>query len=238
MSDSPAVTNEPTIFLARKSELRDRFDPEIIRFRRKVQLFQYPAHALRELFSAHPQYGAGEPGIERTSDTQPRYIRITDIDENGLLRDELGVTAANLEPRFLLCDNDLLVARSGNTVGKAYLHKTEWQTYDCFYAGYLIRLRFDTTLVLPDYVFVVTQTSYYKSWIQAVQRRAGQPNVNAEEYSGFLIPLPPLPTQASIVASAYGTRSKAQELQRQALLEFERARLSTDAMIVQADAEE
>lgn len=67
------------------------------------------------------KYGAGEVGIERVSDTTPRYIRITDIDENGELLPGLGMTAANVEPQYFLRDRDLLLARSGNTVGKSYL---------------------------------------------------------------------------------------------------------------------
>ncbi|MDP2269044.1 MAG: restriction endonuclease subunit S, partial [Deltaproteobacteria bacterium] len=79
----------------------------------------------------------------------------------------------------------------------------------CFFAGYLIRFRFDTSRILPDYVFALTQLPYYKEWVQAVQRAAGQPNINAWEYSNLQIPIPPLCVQETIIERlkmAYDTK--------------------------------
>lgn len=82
--------NPPTVFLARLSELTDRIDPEMAFFRRKVHQFKYPVQKLRNFFREPPQYGAGERGLERESVGQPRYVRITDIDEYGILNFSLG----------------------------------------------------------------------------------------------------------------------------------------------------
>ena len=166
------AVNPPTTFLARFSELSDRFDPEMVLFRRKTHNFKYPVSRLREFFREPPQYGAGERGMEREEIDQPRYVRITDINEYGILNDVFGATAATIGPRYILEEDDLLLARSGNTVGKSYLHKTTHVSYPCFFAGYLIRFRFDTSRIFPDYVFALTQLSYYKEWVQAVQRAA------------------------------------------------------------------
>jgi restriction endonuclease S subunit len=195
-----SVMNPPTAFIARRAELSDRFDPEMILFRRRTHNFKYSVQQLYELFAEPPQYGAGERGLPRESPDQPRYIRITDINEYGILSDELGATAATIEKRYVLQDDDLLIARSGNTVGKTYLHKTAIYPYQCFYAGYLIRFRFNRTVVLPEYVFAITQLPYYKDWVRAIRRAAGQPNINAQEYSSFPIPLPPLTIQEEISA--------------------------------------
>lgn len=203
------AVNPPTTFLARFSELTDRFDPEMVLFRRKTHNFKYPVSRLRVFFREPPQYGAGERGMERETINQPRYVRITDIDEYGILNDVLGATAATIEPRYLLEEDDLLLARSGNTVGKSYLHKTAHVSYPCFFAGYLIRFRFDTSRILPDYIFALTQLPYYKEWVQAVQRAAGQPNINAGEYSNLQIPIPPMRVQKTIIERlkmAYDTK--------------------------------
>lgn len=200
--------NPPTVFLASLSELGDRFDPEMVLFRRKTHSFKFPVRRLCELFSEPPQYGAGERGLERESNEQPRYVRITDIDEYGLLTHELGATAANVEPRYILKEGDLLFARSGNTVGKTYLHKSAQVDYPCFFAGYLIRLRFDATQILPDFVFALTQLPYYKGWVEAVQRAAGQPNINAQEYSNLRLPCPPLAVQEKIISKIHAAYSE------------------------------
>ena len=202
-----------TSFIAKTRELFDRFDPKYVAFKRRMANFRYPSVKIGSLLSEPPEYGAGEAGIERLNDTTPRYIRITDIDENGELLPGLGMTAANVEPQYFLRDGDLLFARSGNTVGKSYLHESERVSYPCFYAGYMIRFRFGEK-VLPKYVFTFAQTPYYHEWVSAIQRSAGQPNINAQEYRNLEIPLPPLPEQRKIVAeldAAYAAKRAADE---------------------------
>lgn len=202
-----------TSFIAKTRELFDRFDPKYVAFKRRVANFRYPSVKMGSLLSEPPEYGAGEAGIERLNDTTPRYIRITDIDENGELLPGLGMTAANVEPQYFLRDGDLLFARSGNTVGKSYLHESERVSYPCFYAGYMIWFRFGEK-VLPKYVFAFAQTPYYHEWVSAIQRSAGQPNINAQEYRSLEIPLPPLPEQRKIVAeldAAYAAKRAADE---------------------------
>lgn len=194
-----ANINPPTTFLARFSEISDRLDPAMVLYKRRVNNFKYDRRTLRSLLSEAPEYGAGERGIERTSIEQPRYIRITDIDEFGILSSDLGATAGVVEPRYLLNENDLLIARSGNTVGKSYLHKREHAPYSCFFAGYLIRFRFDHRQVSPEYVFALTQLPFYKEWVEAIQRPAGQPNINAQEYANLEIPVPPEGIQLEII---------------------------------------
>ena len=200
-------------FIAKSSELFDRFDPKYVAFMRRAANFRYPAVKMGSLLSESPEYGAGEAGIERVDEATPRYIRITDIDENGELLPGFGMTAANVEPQYFLRDGDLLFARSGNTVGKSYLHESERVPYPCFYAGYMIRFRFGEK-VLPKYVFAFAQTPYYHEWVSAIQRSAGQPNINAQEYRSLEIPLPPLPEQRKIVAeldAAYAAKRAADE---------------------------
>ena len=202
-----------TSFIAKPRELFDRFDPKYVAFKRRAANFRYPAVRMGSLLSEPPEYGAGEAGIERVDEATPRYIRITDIDENGELLPGLGMTAANVEPQYFLRDGDLLFARSGNTVGKSYLHESGQVPYPCFYAGYMIRFRFGEK-VLPKYVFAFTQTPYYHEWVSAIQRSAGQPNINAQEYRSLEIPLPPLPEQRKIVAeldAAYAAKRAADE---------------------------
>lgn len=194
-----SITTNNKYFLANFSELVDRYDPTMILYNRRTKTFKYPSYPLKSLLQCQPQYGANESGIERTAISQPRYIRITDINEYGLLNDSIGVTAAVVEEKYFLQNNDLLFARSGATVGKAYLHKSASVDYKCFFAGYMIRFVVDDKIILPDYLFAFTQLNTYKEWVLAIQRAAGQPNINAEEYKSLKIPLPDLETQKAIV---------------------------------------
>ncbi|RYE45109.1 MAG: restriction endonuclease subunit S, partial [Sphingobacteriales bacterium] len=215
LTDTP-----PTFFIARSSAIQGRLDPEMVLFLRQAQQFAYPVYQLKDLLVEPPQYGANESSIVRTSIDQPRYVRITDIAEDGTLSQDLGATLAVTEKKYMLRDNDLLIARSGNTVGKSYLHRTESNPNPCYFAGYLLRFRFDLNLVIPEFVFTYTQLPIYKRWVQAMQRRAGQPNINAQEYASLQIPLPPLNVQQKIVdqlRSAYDEKRNFQVKARRLL---------------------
>lgn len=194
----PQYISKDKIFVIQKSEIDGRLDPKMALYNKSVQHALFPMVKLKRLLLSKPQYGANEAGIIRDNNEQPRYIRITDIDENGLISpDELGATVANLDGKYILNENDIVIARSGATVGKAYIHRH--LPYTCVYAGYLIRFVVDSEKILPNYLFAYTQLSPYKEWVNAIQRPSAQPNINAEEYQSLEIPLPNLSKQQEIV---------------------------------------
>lgn len=216
-----ASLNANKVFVVKRSELEGRFDPEMTLYKRKVNNFKFNTNNFGKLLLNKPQYGANEPGIERVNEQEPRYIRITDISENGELISNLGATALVIEDKYILNDNDLIIARSGNTVGKAFLFKECNVNYKCFFAGYMIRFIVNTQKVLPDYVFTFTQLNVYKEWVKAIQRTSGQPNINAEEYKSLIIPVPPIKIQeniVSIIQNAYAQK-QAKEAEAKELLE-------------------
>ena len=182
-----------------KEMIGGRYDNSFVLYHHRMLNYKFPCCPLNHFLSEKPQYGAGEAGIPRENNDSPRYIRITDIDWNGALDDSLGVTAKTVEDKYILNNNDILLARSGNTVGKSYIHKTERVKEPCFYAGYLIRFVIDDKLIFPDYVFIFTKLSVFHDWVKVTQRVTGQPNINAEEYSNLPIPVPSFEIQQQIV---------------------------------------
>jgi len=153
----------------------------------------WPTKPLSKVCIEKPQYGANASAAEWT-EGKPRYVRITDIQENGQLSPD-GIVTLNLdnwEP-YRLIEGDVLFARSGNTVGKTYLYQADDGL--CAYAGYLIRFKPDINQIIPLYLFALTHTEYYKSWVEARKRVAGQPNINGQEYSSFSVLCPPVPLQ-------------------------------------------
>lgn len=216
----PQHIDKDKIFIIQKSEIDGRLDPKMALYNQSVQHALYPMVKLKSLLLSKPQYGANEASITRDNNDQPRYIRITDIDENGLISpDKLGATVANLDDKYILNENDIVIARSGATVGKAYIHKN--LPYTCVYAGYLIRFIVDSKKILPDYLFAYTQLNTYKEWVNAIQRPSAQPNINAEEYQSLEIPLPNLSKQQEIVGyinTAYAQK-RAKETEAQQLLD-------------------
>lgn len=135
-------------------------------------------------------YGSGASAIPFNEHV--RYIRITDINENGELNEDV-VSPNVYDEKYLLNEGDILFARSGATVGKTYCHKNKYGK--CIYAGYLIRLVPNNEIVEPYYVLGYTKTSYYIDFIQKTQNAVAQPNINAKQYGNFQICVPPLSLQ-------------------------------------------
>ena len=83
-------------------------------------MIYYPLKRLKNCLSIPLTYGLNEPAVEDNPEW-PRYIRITDFDDNDCLRDE---TFKSLHPKIaeagILKKGDILLARSGATVGKAF----------------------------------------------------------------------------------------------------------------------
>lgn len=140
---------------------------------------------LESIIIGKPVYGANEKAVKKESDV--RYLRITDINEDGSLNNEI-VSAKKVEEKYLLSNNDFLIARSGNTVGKTFLYKVEHGK--CLYAGYLIKFVLNTEKVIPEYLLHYTKSAIFKDWITSNQRVFGQPNINGQEYLKAPIILP------------------------------------------------
>jgi len=153
---------------------------------------------LGDVVSEKPSYGSGASAVDYDP-TMPRYIRITDIESNGDLSVEAksASVSATEEEKYKLLVGDVLLARSGATVGKSYLHKD--QTLRSIYAGYLIRFRTDQSILLPEFLFRFTQTRAYWRWVSTQARAVAQPNINAQMYSAMPIFLPPISLQKAFI---------------------------------------
>ena len=160
-----------------------------------------PAHwevrRLKHLLVEPLKYGANEPA-QYTDSNLPRYIRITDIREDGTLRDDsFRSIPEEIAEHYLLAVGDILFARSGATVGKTFQYKASWGR--AAYAGYLIRARLNPNTVKSDFVEYFTQSQGYRHWLSGIFIQSTIQNVNAERYSNLILPLPPLPEQTAIV---------------------------------------
>lgn len=145
---------------------------------------------LKEVAKGKLSYGSGASAVEYDGET--RYIRITDITDNGELSEDRKSPSV-VDEKYFLHDGDILFARSGATVGKTFLYRsTDGRG---IYAGYLIRIIPNQDMVLPQYVFNYTKTDYYASFVRDCQRAVAQPNINAQEYGNLMICVPPIELQ-------------------------------------------
>ena len=118
-------------------------------------------------------------------DTGLKCIRIQDISQ-GKNYDEWGFTETNEKDRkkFLLKKNDLLIARTGATVGVSQFIKEDTEAV---YNNGTIRLRLEKSLN-PRFVYYIFQTKGFLQYIDNISCVATQPNLRIEGLLRFTIP--------------------------------------------------
>ncbi|MGC7406377.1 hypothetical protein ACPWR0_20835 [Pandoraea pneumonica] len=117
-------------------------------------------------------------------------MKSADFDEKELLKLELRT-------------GDILVIRSNGSldlVGRSAV--VDDRAAGMLFAGYLIRLRLDSTRCLPEYLHWFLQSSVARNTItSAAKSTSGVNNVNAQELQTLELPLPSIAAQMERIAS-------------------------------------
>jgi len=127
----------------------------------------------------------------------PKLLRITDIQNNKVDWDTVPGCAIdeNIITKYKLVYGDILIARTGGTIGKTFL------ITDCpdisVFASYLIR--FIPIIINIRYVKYFMEGPLYWSQLKGMAWGGGQPNVNASNLKTMVFPLPSLSEQKIIV---------------------------------------
>jgi type I restriction enzyme S subunit len=149
---------------------------------------------LKHMCSASALYGLNESS-ESYSETGVRFLRTTDITEEGTLNNNPVFLDVDKVSGYLLSNGDLLISRSG-TVGRCYIY--EDHIGPCAYAGYLVRfvLKVEHN---PWFVYYVTKSLPFMKWLSFSSIEATIGNVNGEKFANAPIPVPPQKEQDRIV---------------------------------------
>ena len=142
-----------------------------------------------------------------------RYIRITDITDDGALNDDAVSADCNENMKEPLKEGDILFARTGATVGKTLIFLESYG--QCLYAGYLIRYRLNSLYVLPKFLFHFTHSNIYSIWVKSNLVEGAQPNINAQKYNSLEVPIPSLDEQQRIVSILDTFEASIQNLEAQ-----------------------
>lgn len=130
------------------------------------------------------QYGSNTSATDY-QEGMPRYIRITDINDDGSLNDDIK-TAEVIDDKYRLVSGDIVFARTGATVGKTYLHEAG----DAIYAGYLIKYQMNSELMNPLFMKAFTHSKTYYNWVANSQKIGAQPNISATQYDQMPVLVP------------------------------------------------
>jgi type I restriction enzyme S subunit len=155
---------------------------------------------LRHLIKGRLTYGANA-AAEFTNAAWPRYIRITDFRADGSLKaDTFRSLPPSIAYDYMVDPGDILLARSGATVGKAFL--VVKLTGAACHAGYLIRAQPNRSLVSPEFLFAFTQSKAFSAWKDSTFNTATIQNIGADKYANLHVPLPSLVEQQAILEFA------------------------------------
>jgi type I restriction enzyme S subunit len=146
-------------------------------------------------------------------DVGPKFLRITDIQENKVNWDDVPyckIDKSNLD-KYLLKEGDIVFARTGATTGKSYyINNPPF----AIFASYLVMIRPNSTKISPKFLSYFFNSDKY--WAQIAMDLSGstQEGFNASKLSNIQLPLPPLPEQhriASILSQIDETIEKEQK---------------------------
>jgi type I restriction enzyme S subunit len=152
------------------------------------------AKSLRYGTSKHCSYGSIGSPVLRIPNLVAGKIDTIDLKFTKLFDRELDDLA--------LLKGDILIIRSNGSrslVGRSAVVEKDMDGYT--YAGYLIRLRVFLNQVYPDYLHLSLLTRFVREQIEIpIRTTSGVKNINSNEISRLVIPLPPYIIQKRIVA--------------------------------------
>ena len=196
--------------------------------------FKYPVYSISQL-QKESLFGLSIKAATTQEKGMIPMIRMSnivngEIDCSGMKYLPYKCAVTNKEPdKWLLRKGDFLINRTNSKelVGKSAVFNLEGAFT---YASYVIRYRFDTSIVLPEYINILFMLPIVRIQIDTVSRQtAGQCNINSDEIGAIRIPVPSIPEQQAIIDKYYSTKDgsntyfdKAHELREKAASDFEK----------------
>ena len=128
-----------------------------------------------------------------------KLLRITDIQDDKVNWQSVPFCTVKEKEldSYQLHNRDILIARTGGTVGKTYIVRGLNDV--SVFASYLIRA-IPLQTVNEEYIKLFMGSPYYWSQLTDATSGTGQPNVKGQSLSNLIVPLPPLAEQKRIVA--------------------------------------
>ena len=154
-------------------------------------------YTLEELTKGRGNYGIAASAVPYNPSLRT-YLRITDINDDGTLNKSsmMSVDEKNVDA-FLLKPNDIVFARTGNSIGRSYFY--DGSDGELVYAGFLIKFSLDETKVNPRILKYYTHSKLYYDWVHSFDTGGTRGNINAKTYGAMPIMLPSRGVQDKIV---------------------------------------
>ena len=144
------------------------------------------------------EYGIGASAVDY-SDELFTYLRITDINDDGTLnKNDLKSVDDKDAKNYLLKEDDVVFARTGNSTGKAYYY--DKMDGELVYAGFLIKFSLDPFKINPKFMKYYVLSEEYKGWVNSMCTGSTRSNINAKMYGNMELILPSREQQDFLVS--------------------------------------
>ena len=229
------------IFLVNRNKLEGRFDPyysqkHFVDAFSSLYLGKYRVFSLKSLSilitSGITPKSGGDAYTENKELGIP-FVRSGNIDINGDLNfNELLYIKPEIHNTIMKSSqvkpNDLMIAIVGATIGQVgiYLDKREANINQ---AIALVRLKDGND---THYIKEVIKSSIGQLSLNRLKRPVARANINLEEISTILVPLPPPVKQHKIASHIYTIRQRAKTLQEEGKAILENAKKEVEQMII------
>ena len=132
------------------------------------------------------EYGIPAKAIEYNKNLY-RYLRISDISDDGVLlnNDIKSIDDKNAD-KYLLSENDIVFARTGNSTGRTFFYEKKYG--NLVFAGFLIKYKIDPTKINPKILKYYTISKQYKHWVKSYQDGSTRGNMSAKSFDDLPIP--------------------------------------------------
>lgn len=149
---------------------------------------KYKNVTLNDISVGKGSYGIGASAVEYNPHLY-KYLRITDISDQGTIDTNNLMSVDDKESsKYILKNNDIVFARTGNSTGKSYFYDVKDGTL--VYAGFLIKFSLDESKINPKFMKYYTLSSEYKNWLNSISTGSTRKNINAKMYGNMKIKLP------------------------------------------------
>lgn len=124
-----------------------------------------------------------------SSHNGPKYLRITDIQDNSVNWSEVPSCEISSQEKnkFLLSKGDIVFARTGATTGKSYLINED---VNAVFASYLIRIKPDPKRLNSEFLYYFFQSAYYWDEIAEGISGSAQGGFNASKLQAMKVSFP------------------------------------------------
>ncbi|MCL6746961.1 restriction endonuclease subunit S [Kosakonia sp. R1.Fl] len=145
-----------------------------------------------------------------------KLLRITDIQDDKV---NWGTVpgcdiSEKMVEQYKLNNNDIVIARTGGTVGKSYL--VENINVSSVFASYLIRLKYLSPMKAGFTKVFLGSQLYWKQLYDGTSG-TGQPNVNGNTLKAIILPIAPINEQHKVISKVDELMSLCDQLEQQSL---------------------